>query len=272
MIRPSASAYPTAVPADPPGAGRRADLSPLGADDPLPVLVLNFLLDGKFNRPVDRIHVEKLTGRTPPGLARRARAVQEHRALLLNELISTGRANGVLDLATGMPARGVVQSAHHALEGRQPATPVVYVEPNVRLASVVREMLASRKVRAATAVCADPVDATTCWARATATGLLDPGLPVVLDGVGLADRIPDPDRQWHTLAGWARLLPPGSVLLLSLPLDPRAADPFDAAADAGWRPDPPMIPLPSWGEPDPSLCVVFDRQDHEPAPAGGDLR
>lgn len=254
--------------ATPPGADSRADRSILSTEGPHPMMVLHHLLGGRFRRPIDAHHAKELTRRTPRGLVERARAIQRHRALLLQELTFTDTARGVLDLATGLPARGVVQSAHRVLAGRIPAIPVIYVEPNAQLVSVVQDILAAEKVPTATAVCADPADATTTWARATATGLLDPTQPVVLDGVGLTDRLADPDRLWHTLAGWARSLPPDSVLVLSLPLKPRAGNPFDDAVDAGWRPHP-RTPLPTWGEPDPTVCTVFHHPQHDlAAPAG----
>jgi hypothetical protein len=253
----------------PPVAASRTNRPTLGSIGPHPMMVLHSLLGGTFRRPIDTLHAEGLTRRTPPGLVDRAREIQQHRALLLRELTSAGTARGVLDLATGLPARDVVQSAHRVLEGRQPAIPVVYVDPNAQLVSLVQELLAGEMALAAAAVCADPVDASTAWARATATGLLDPTQPVVLDCVGLTDRLPDPDRLWHTLAGWALALPPDSVLVLSLPLEPHACSPLDDAADAGWRPHPSTPPR-TWGEPHPAACAVFHHPRHDLAtPPGG---
>lgn len=205
---------------------------------PHPVLVRNCLLGGAMPRPLDRHEAARLRA-LDPDVDGRATAVEADRGRILGALVDRGLAEQVLDLTTGVPARGIVRSAHVALAETDPHVPVVYVVTDDLLAVATKDLTRYRSHVGV--LVANPCDTHTVWDAVTRVDslrpgrLIHPGRPVLLDALTISDLVPDPRRLRSVLRAWRNTVRPGSLLLVARSLDPALPDPLPIARQAGWH-------------------------------------
>lgn len=184
--------------------------SPLGIDTRVPNVarVYDSLLGGKDNFAADRAQAAKLTELDPslPGL------VVQNRAFI-NRVVTWAAGQGIrqfLDLGAGLPTSPAVhESAREAIEYAR----VVYVDNDPVVVLHAQSLLAGPEGVAA--VRADLTQPELVMSRQTLGDLIDPAERVcVLIAAVLHFMSADSAR--GLIAGYARLLSPGSVLAVSV--------------------------------------------------------
>jgi O-methyltransferase involved in polyketide biosynthesis len=184
--------------------------SPPGIDTSVPNVarVYDCLLGGKDNFAADRIQAAKLKELDPalPFLVRQNRA-------FINRAVSWSAGRGIgqfLDLGAGLPSHPAV---HEAARKVIASARVVYVDNDPVVVLHAQSLLAGPKGVAA--VGADLAQPELVMSRQTLGDLIDPTQPLcVLIAAVLHFMSADAAR--GLIAGYARLLPPGSVLAVSV--------------------------------------------------------
>ena len=170
--------------------------------------VYDCLLGGKDHYAADRAEAARLLGIYPP-LAAMAR---ENRAFLARAVTWAARQgiSQFLDLGAGLPA---AQNTHQIAQAVNPAATAAYADTDPVVLSHARALLAtSGQVAVIAADLRDPPGV-----------LADPGLRAVIDparpvGVilGAVLHFLDADAARQVTAGYARLIAPGSCLIISV--------------------------------------------------------
>ena len=168
--------------------------------------VYSRLLGGKDHFPADRGEADVLLGIYPP----LAEMVQENRAFIA-EAVTWAAEQGIgqfVDLGAGLPATPAVhQTARAVLPGAQ----VAYVDTDPMVLSHARALLAGHGVAAAAADLRDP-DAV--LADPELRAVIDPAEPVCVILAAVLHFL-DADAARAVTAGYARLIAPGSFLVIS---------------------------------------------------------
>ena len=195
--------------------------------------VYSRLLGGKDHFPPDRAEAEVLLGIYPP----LAEMVKDNRAFLA-EAVTWAAGQGIgqfLDLGAGLPA---VPAVHQTARAVLPGARVAYVDRDPMVLSHARALLAAPGVAA---VAADLRDPATVLADPELRAVLDPAEPVCVI-LGAVLHFMDADAARAVTAGYARLIAPGSCLVISVArfndegLGKQLAKEYTAAA---WHNHPP---------------------------------
>jgi O-methyltransferase involved in polyketide biosynthesis len=168
--------------------------------------VYSRLLGGKDHFPADRAEADALLEIYPP----LAEMVQENRAFLA-EAVTWAANQGIsqfLDLGAGLPATPAV---HQTARAVLPAARVAYVDTDPMVLSHARALLAAPGVAA---VAADLRDPAAVLADPELRAVIDPAQPVCVI-LGAILHFLDADTVRNVTAGYARLLAPGSCLVIT---------------------------------------------------------
>jgi O-methyltransferase involved in polyketide biosynthesis len=170
--------------------------------------VYDYWLDGKDNYPADRAEAQRLLGIYPP----LRDLVRENRAFVI-QAVSWAARQGIgqfIDLGAGLPASPAV---HQAARKVMPSARVAYVDIDPVVLSHARALLAT----------SDGVTAVAADLRAPAAVLADPELRAVIDParpvcviLGAVLHFMDAHAARAVTAGYARLIAPGSCLVISV--------------------------------------------------------
>jgi O-methyltransferase involved in polyketide biosynthesis len=248
-------------------------VSPPGIDTSVPNVarVYDCLLGGKDNFAADRVQAARLVGFDPslPSLVRQNRE-------FVNRVVTWAAGRGVcqfLDLGAGLPTHPAV---HEAAREVIASARVVYVDSDPVVVLHAQSLLAGPD--GVTAVRADLTRPERVMSRQVLGDLLDPAEPMcVLIAAVLHFMSAEAARD--LVSGYARLLPPGSVLAVSVfgSDDPEVAqqarqaytatrtythsreDVASFLAGAGLElVEPGVVPAHAWrgGMPDPGLTVT----------------
>jgi O-methyltransferase involved in polyketide biosynthesis len=169
--------------------------------------VYNCWLGGKDHYAADRAEALQLLRIYPP-LAAMAR---ENRAFLARA-ITWASQQGIsqfIDLGAGLPA---AQNTHQVAQAVNPAAGVAYVDTDPVVLSHARALLASSDVAA---VAADLRDPPAVLADPELLAVIDPARPVAVI-LGAVLHFTDADAARQVTAGYARLMTPGSCLIISV--------------------------------------------------------
>jgi SAM-dependent methyltransferase len=164
------------------------------------------LLGGKDHFPADRAEADLLLAIYPP-LAEMAR---ENRAFIA-EAVSWAATEGIgqfLDLGAGLPATPAV---HQIARAVLPGARVAYVDTDAVVLAHARALLAGPGVTAAAADLRDPA---AVLADPDLRAVIDPAGPVCVI-LGAVLHFLDADTARAVTAGYARLIAPGSCLVIS---------------------------------------------------------
>ena len=168
--------------------------------------VYSRLLGGKDHFPADRAEADVLLEIYPP-LAEMAR---DNRAFVA-EAVTWAAGQGIgqfLDLGAGLPATPAV---HEAARAVLPAARVAYVDTDPMVLSHARALLAAPGVAV---VAADLRDPAAVLADPELRAVIDPAEPVCVI-LGAVVHFLDAGTAWEVTAGYARLIAPGSCLVIS---------------------------------------------------------
>jgi SAM-dependent methyltransferase len=168
--------------------------------------VYSRLLGGKDHFPADRAEADVLLGIYPP----LAEMVQENRAFLA-EAITWAANQGIgqfLDLGAGLPATPAI---HQIARAVLPGARVAYVDLDPMVLSHARALLAGPGVAA---VGADLRDPAVVLADSELRAVIDPAEPVCVI-LGAVLHFFDADNARKVTVGYARLIAPGSCLVIS---------------------------------------------------------
>jgi O-methyltransferase involved in polyketide biosynthesis len=168
--------------------------------------VYSRLLGGKDHFPADRAEADVLLEIYPP----LAEMVQENRAFLA-EAVTWAAGQGIgqfLDLGAGLP---VAPAVHQTARAVLPAARVAYVDTDPMVLSHARALLAAPGVAA---VAADLRDPAAVLADPELRAVIDPAQPVCVI-LGAVVHFLDADTVRNITAGYARLLAPGSCLVIT---------------------------------------------------------
>jgi O-methyltransferase involved in polyketide biosynthesis len=168
--------------------------------------VYSRLLGGKDHFPPDRAEADLLVEIYPP----LAEMVQENRAFLA-EAVTWAAGEGIgqfLDLGAGLPAPS---AAHQTARAVLPGARVAYVDWDPMVLSHARALLAAPGVAA---VAADLRNPATVLADPQLRAVIDPAEPVCVI-LGAVLHFLDADTAREVTAGYARLIAPGSCLVIS---------------------------------------------------------
>jgi O-methyltransferase involved in polyketide biosynthesis len=168
--------------------------------------VYSRLLGGKDHFPADRAEADVLLGIYPP----LAEMVQENRAFLA-EAITWAANQGIgqfLDLGAGLP---VTPAVHQTARAVLPGARVAYVDLDPMVLSHARALLAGPGVAA---VAADLRDPAVVLADSELRAVIDPAEPVCVI-LGAVLHFFDADNARKVTVGYARLIAPGSCLVIS---------------------------------------------------------
>lgn len=168
--------------------------------------VYSRLLGGKDHFPPDRAEADVLLEIYPP----LAEMVQENRAFLA-ESVTWAANQGIgqfLDLGTGLP---VTPAIHQTARTVLPGARVAYVDRDPMVLSHARALLAAPGVAA---VAADLCDPAVVLAAPELRAVIDPAEPVCVI-LGAVVHFLDTDTAREVTAGYARLIAPGSCLVIS---------------------------------------------------------
>jgi hypothetical protein len=189
----------------------RAVLAMTAAFDPATpnmARVYDHLLGGKDAFPADRAEVGRLLAIYPPlrDMARENRAfVAEAAAWAARQGIGQ-----VIDLGAGLPA---TPSVHKAARAVIPTARVAYVDIDPVVLSHARALLATGD--GVTAVAADLRDPQAVFANQELRAVIDPARPVCVI-LGAVLHFMDAGAARAVTAGYARLMAPGSCLVISV--------------------------------------------------------
>jgi O-methyltransferase involved in polyketide biosynthesis len=164
------------------------------------------LLGGKDHFPADRAEADVMLEIYPP----LAEMVQENRAFLA-EAVTWAANQGIgqfLDLGAGLPATPAV---HQTARAVLPAARVAYIDTDPMVLSHVRALLAAPGVAA---VAADLCDPAVVLADPELRAVIDPAQPVCVV-LGAVLHFLDAGTARAVIAGYARLIAPGSCLVIS---------------------------------------------------------
>jgi len=164
------------------------------------------LLGGKDHFSADRAEADVLLAVYPP----LAEMVRENRAFLA-EAVTWAARQGVgqfLDLGAGLPA---VPAVHQITRAVLPGARVAYVDCDPMVLSHARALLVAPGVAA---VAADLRDPAAVLADPELRAVIDPAEPVCVI-LGAVLHFLDADTAREVTAGYARLIPPGSCLVIS---------------------------------------------------------
>lgn len=170
--------------------------------------VYDYWLGGKDHYAADREEAERLLRIYPP----LCDLVRENRVFLAQAITWTaGQGIGqFLDLGAGLPT---VQNTHEVARAVNPAVQVAYIDTDPVVLSHARALLATND--GVLAVAADLRDPVAVLADPEVLSVIDPDRPMtVIFGAVLHFLDADVARQVTT--GYARLLAPGSCLVISL--------------------------------------------------------
>ena len=170
--------------------------------------VYDYWLDGKDNYPADRAEAQRLLGIYPP----LRDLVRENRAFVTHA-VSWAARQGIgqfIDLGAGLPASPTV---HEAAREAMPAARVAYVDIDAIVLAHARALLAT----------SDGVIAVAADLRDPGAVLADPDLRAVIDLtrpvyviLGAVLHFLNADAARMVTAGYARLIAPGSCLVISV--------------------------------------------------------
>jgi O-methyltransferase involved in polyketide biosynthesis len=199
----------------------------LDARTPNMARVYACLLGGKDHYAADRLQVRKLLQIYPP-LAAMAR---ENRAFQARAITWAARAgiSQFLDLGAGLPA---AQNAHQVARAASPAAAVAYIDTDPVVLAHARALLATGD--GVTAVAADLRDPAAVLADPGLRTVIDPARPVAVI-LGAVLHFLDADTARQVAAGYARLIAPGSCLIITVACfeDEALAKQLAAEYDAG---------------------------------------
>jgi len=168
--------------------------------------VYSRLLGGKDHFAADRAEADVLLGIYPP----LAEMVKENRAFLA-EAVTWAASQGIgqfLDLGAGLPATPAV---HQTARAVLPAARVAYVDRDPMVLSHARALLAAPGVAA---VAADLREPAVVLADPELLAVIDPAEPVCVI-LGAVVHFLDADTAREVTVGYARLITPGSCLVIS---------------------------------------------------------
>ena len=168
--------------------------------------VYSRLLGGKDHFPADRAEADLLLEIYPP----LAEMVRENRAFIA-EAVTWAASRGVgqfIDLGAGLPASPAV---HQTARAVLPGARVAYVDLDPMVLSHARALLAGPGVAA---VAADLRDPAAVLADQELRAVIDPAEPVCVI-LGAVLHFLDADTAREVTAGYARLIAPGSYLVIS---------------------------------------------------------
>jgi O-methyltransferase involved in polyketide biosynthesis len=168
--------------------------------------VYDYWLGGKDHYAADRAEASRLLGIYPP----LADLVRENRRFLA-EAVGWAAGQGIaqfIDLGAGLPTR---PNVHQVARGILPAARVAYVDTDPVVLCHVRALLAGDGVMA---VAADLRDPAAVLADPDLRAVIDPDMPVGVI-LGAVLHFLDADAARAVTAGYARLLAPGSYLIIS---------------------------------------------------------
>lgn len=168
--------------------------------------VYSHLLGGKDNFPSDRAEADLLLSIYPP----LAEMVQENRAFIA-EAVTWAAGRGVgqfIDLGAGLP---VTPAVHQTAQAILPAARVAYVDLDPLVLSHARALLAGPDVAA---VAADLSDPAAVLADQDLRAVINPAEPVCVI-LGAVLHFLDADAAREVTAGYARLIAPGSYVVIS---------------------------------------------------------
>ena len=170
--------------------------------------VYDYWLGGKDHYPADRAEAERLLAIYPPVRD----LVRENRAFV-TQAVSWAARQGIgqfIDLGAGLPASPAV---HQAARTVMPAARVAYVDIDPVVLSHARALLATSD--GVTAVAADLRDPGAVLADPELRAVIDPARPVCVI-LGAVLHFLDADAARAVTAGYARLMAPGSCLVISV--------------------------------------------------------
>ena len=168
--------------------------------------VYSRLLGGKDHFPADRAEADLLLEIYPPLAA----MVRENRAFLA-EAVPWAASEGIgqfLDLGAGLPTTPAV---HQTVRAILPTARVAYVDRDPMVLSHARALLAGPRVAAVAADLRDPAAVLT---DLELRAVIDPAEPVCVI-LGAVLHFLDADTAREVTAGYARLITPGSCLVIS---------------------------------------------------------
>jgi O-methyltransferase involved in polyketide biosynthesis len=171
--------------------------------------VYSRLLGGKDHFPADRAEADLLLEIYPP----LADMVQENRAFLA-EAVTWAANQGIgqfLDLGAGLPAPPAV---HQTARAVLPGARVAYVDRDPMVLSHARALLAALAALGVTVVAADLRDPAAVLADPELRTVIDPAGPVCVI-LGAVLHFLDVGTAREVTAGYARLIAPGSCLVIS---------------------------------------------------------
>ncbi len=170
--------------------------------------VYDYWLGGKDHYAADRAEAERLLAIYPP----LRDLVRENRAFV-TQAVSWAARQGIgqfVDLGAGLPASPPV---HQAARAVLPAARVAYVDIDPVVLSHARALLTSDD--GVTAVAADLRDPAAVLAHPELRAVIDPARPVCIV-LGAILHFLDADAARAVTAGYARLMAPGSCLIISV--------------------------------------------------------
>jgi len=182
----------------------------IGFDSATPNMarVYGYWLGGKDHYAADRAEAERLLAIYPP----LRDLVRENRAFV-TQAVSWAARQGIgqfIDLAAGLPA---APSVHQAARAVLPAARVAYVDIDPVVLSHARALLTTSD--GVTAVAADLRDPAAVLAHPELRAVIDPARPVCIV-LGAILHFLDTDAARAVTAGYARLMAPGSCLIISV--------------------------------------------------------
>jgi O-methyltransferase involved in polyketide biosynthesis len=208
-------------------AARKAKLAD-SVDKPSAARIYDYFIGGEHNFAIDRQFAEGLRSRIPK-IGEYARECRLFMGRAVNYAARHGYTQFV-DVGSGLPTAG---SVHEIADEVRPArdSHVVYID-NEPIAFAHAELLLDDLADANRhrAVYADMLDPLNLWQQVGDTGVIDPTQPVVLLVSAVLHFIKDEANPDDALEFYRRMLPTGSLLVLSQMSDENPADEGEAAA------------------------------------------
>jgi hypothetical protein len=208
-------------------AARKAKLAD-SVDKPSAARIYDYFIGGEHNFAIDRQFAEGLRSRIP----RIGEYARECR-LFMGRAVDYAARHGYtqfVDIGSGLPTAG---SVHEIADAIRPArdSHVVYID-NEPIAFAHAELLLDDLADASRhrAVYADMLDPHNLWQQVGDTGVLDPTQPIVLLVSAVLHFIKDEANPDGALEFYRRMLPTGSLLVLSQMSDENPANEDEAAA------------------------------------------
>ncbi|WP_420807936.1 SAM-dependent methyltransferase [Amycolatopsis antarctica] len=173
--------------------------------------IYDWALGGTANWAIDREFGEQALRRFPM-----VRTIAQLNRAFLGRAVRYATSCGItqfLDIGSGVPTVGNVHEVADAADGDSRC---VYVDSEPVAVAHSRMLLEEHGDRHRHAVLhGDMRDVDDVWARALATGVLDPGKPIGLLMVAMLHFVPPKLDAHAAVAEYRELLPPGSCLILS---------------------------------------------------------